>query len=152
VFFLVLADKVGSVNAGDAGIRVSGNINIAAVQVLNAGNIQVGGTATGVPTIQPPPVAALTSANNTAGAAQQAAPPAPATGKDKPSIIILEFLGFGGGDGIENQGQQKNDKGRKALEEHSCNANSNVQIIGYSTLNDSEMLDLTEEEKRAIRN
>src|SRR6202022_1183959 len=31
----------GFVNAGDAGVRVSGNINLAAVQVLNAGNIQV---------------------------------------------------------------------------------------------------------------
>ena len=39
----------GAVNAGDAGIRVAGNLNIAAVQVIGANNIQVGGTATGVP-------------------------------------------------------------------------------------------------------
>jgi hypothetical protein len=40
----------GTVNAGDAGIRVAGNLNIAAVQVIGANNITVAGTATGVPT------------------------------------------------------------------------------------------------------
>jgi len=39
----------GTVNAGDAGIGASGNINIAAQQVLGLNNIQFGGTATGVP-------------------------------------------------------------------------------------------------------
>ncbi|MDR3416946.1 MAG: filamentous hemagglutinin family protein [Nevskia sp.] len=39
----------GDVNAGDAGIRVAGNLNIAAVVVIGADNISVGGTATGVP-------------------------------------------------------------------------------------------------------
>jgi hypothetical protein len=47
---------VGSVNAGDAGIRVSGDLNIAAVLVLNASNIQVGGSSTGVPIVQAPPI------------------------------------------------------------------------------------------------
>jgi hypothetical protein len=40
----------GAVNAGDAGIRVAGDLNIAAVQVIGAGNITVAGTSTGVPT------------------------------------------------------------------------------------------------------
>jgi hypothetical protein len=39
----------GSVNAGDAGIGASGNINIAAQHVIGLDNIQFGGTATGVP-------------------------------------------------------------------------------------------------------
>jgi filamentous hemagglutinin family protein len=39
----------GDVNAGDAGIRVAGNLNIAAVVVIGADNISVGGTASGVP-------------------------------------------------------------------------------------------------------
>jgi hypothetical protein len=39
----------GDVNAGDAGIRVAGNLNIAAVLVIGANNISVGGTASGVP-------------------------------------------------------------------------------------------------------
>ena len=40
---------VGTVNAGDAGIGASGNINIAAAHVIGALNINFGGTATGVP-------------------------------------------------------------------------------------------------------
>jgi hypothetical protein len=39
----------GTVNAGDAGIGASGNINIAAAAVLGLNNIQFGGQATGVP-------------------------------------------------------------------------------------------------------
>ena len=38
----------GAVNAGEAGIRAI-NLNIAALQVLNVGNIKVSGTATGLP-------------------------------------------------------------------------------------------------------
>jgi filamentous hemagglutinin len=38
----------GAVNAGEAGIRAV-NLNIAALQVLNVGNIKVSGTATGLP-------------------------------------------------------------------------------------------------------
>jgi len=40
---------VGTVNAGDAGIGASGNINIAAARVIGIDNINFGGTATGVP-------------------------------------------------------------------------------------------------------
>lgn len=39
----------GEVNAGEAGIRVAGNLNIAAVRVIGADNISVSGTASGVP-------------------------------------------------------------------------------------------------------
>ena len=40
---------VGTVNAGDAGIGASGNINIAAAHVIGALNIKFGGSASGVP-------------------------------------------------------------------------------------------------------
>lgn len=40
----------GVINAGDAGIRVEGNLVVASVEVLGADNIDVGGTSTGVPT------------------------------------------------------------------------------------------------------
>ena len=39
----------GSVDAGAAGIRITGNLNIAALQVLNAFNVQVQGTTIGIP-------------------------------------------------------------------------------------------------------
>ena len=63
----------GVVNAGDAGIRVSGNLNIAALHVINTFNIEVGGTTTGVPQAVAPNLGALTEAANTAGAAAKAA-------------------------------------------------------------------------------
>ena len=63
----------GVVDAGDAGIRSTGNLTIAATAVLNAGNIQVAGTSSGVPSVAPPAAPALSSAppppppTNTAG-------------------------------------------------------------------------------------
>jgi hypothetical protein len=88
----------GFVHAGDAGIRVSGDINIAAVQVLNAGNIQVGGSSTGVPTVQAPNVGGLTAASNTAGAASKAvdSPTQLNNNASQPSILIVEIEGYGG--------------------------------------------------------
>lgn len=96
----------GTVDAGEAGIRVSGDLIIAAVQVVNAGNIQVGGTTTGVPTITAPNIGALTSASNTAGAAAKSAEPPTAGGNnDRASVFIVEVVGYGGGD---NGGQDSN--------------------------------------------
>ncbi|MDB5408987.1 MAG: filamentous hemagglutinin family outer membrane protein [Rhodospirillales bacterium] len=59
----------GTVYAGAAGIRVAGNLNIVALHVINAFNIQFGGTTMGVPTAPSVNIGALTTA---AGAAAQA--------------------------------------------------------------------------------
>lgn len=99
----------GTVDAGEAGIRVSGNLTIAAVQVVNAGNIQVGGTATGIPTITAPNIGALSAASNTAGAAAKSAEPPTAGGNnDRASVFIVEVVGYGGAD---NGGQESNSSG-----------------------------------------
>jgi len=57
----------GTVNAGDAGIRVAGNLNIAAVQVIGASNITVGGTATGVPVSEAGALSGVLSGANSLG-------------------------------------------------------------------------------------
>jgi hypothetical protein len=90
----------GTVDAGSAGIRVSGSLNIVAFQILNAFNIQVQGTTTGLPVQATTNIGALTSANNAAGAAQaNVAPAHAATGaNDTPSLITVEVIGYGGGD------------------------------------------------------
>lgn len=63
----------GDVNAGEAGIRAAGNLNIAAVQVVGADNIKVGGTATGVPVSDTGAFAgALTSAGGVGDATRSA--------------------------------------------------------------------------------
>jgi filamentous hemagglutinin family protein len=63
----------GDVNAGDAGIRVAGNLNIAAVQVIGAGNITVVGTSTGVPVSEAGALSgALAGANSLGDASKNA--------------------------------------------------------------------------------
>jgi filamentous hemagglutinin len=95
----------GTVDAGDAGIRASGNLNIAAVQILNAGNIQVGGKSSGIPTVVAPNVAGLAAASNAAGATSNAADQAAKAARsqamqqntgDLPSIVSVEIMGYGG--------------------------------------------------------
>lgn len=97
----------GVVDAGDAGIRVTGNLNIAAVSVLNASNIQVGGTSAGVPAapvVAVPNLGAISAANSATGAqsanasdfAERNQPDRPVEG-GAPSIIVVEVLGYGGG-------------------------------------------------------
>jgi hypothetical protein len=109
----------GTVDAGEAGIRVSGNLTIAAVTVVNAGNIQVGGTATGVPTVTAPNIGALSAASNTAGAAAKSAEPPTASGNnDRASVFIVEVVGYGGGDNGgqdsgNGQGNKSDDQERK---------------------------------------
>ena len=141
----------GTVDAGDAGIRVSGNLSILAVQVLNADNIQVGGKASGVPTVQAPNIAGLTSANNTAGAAAKTATPTADKPADRPSVIIVEVVGYGGGDNTDEPPLRPK-KPQPADDRQGYNPNGNARVLGYATLGDSEMIGLTEKEKQAIRN
>ncbi|MGY3583556.1 filamentous hemagglutinin family protein [Bradyrhizobium sp. USDA 4341] len=122
-----LIAPLGTIDAGEAGIRVSGNVNLAALQVVNAANIQVQGTSTGIPTVQGPPVGALTSASNTTAASQQAAAPPPKN-NDQPSVVIVEVLGYGGGDGTPPQDPPEQQ--RKPREKQSYNENSAFQVIG----------------------
>jgi hypothetical protein len=142
-----LIAPLGTIDAGEAGIRVSGNVNLAALQIINAGNIQVQGSATGIPTVQAPNVSGALTASNTAGAAQQAKTPQQGSADAQPSVIIVEFVC-----GESDQKPQQEDQRRRTRDQHSYNPNANVQVLGYSTLSDSETIGLTEEERRAIKN
>ena len=108
-----LIAPTGTIDAGDAGIRVSGNLNLAAVQVINASNISVGGTSAGVPTIAAPNLGALTTASNSAGAVNNVASnlanqtPAAATVQEAASIITVEVVGYGGGEGDDAQEEER---------------------------------------------
>ncbi|MBX6153956.1 filamentous hemagglutinin family protein, partial [Pseudomonas aeruginosa] len=68
-----LIAPLGTIDAGEAGIRVSGNVNVAALQVVNAANIQTQGQSSGIPLVASVNTGALTSASAAASSATQAA-------------------------------------------------------------------------------
>lgn len=92
----------GIVDAGDAGIRVSGNFNVFAVQILGTDNIDVAGIAIGLPT---PPAAPLNLIQPTEADAQSREAAAMVTEQVRqvrrnsaiaaPSIIEVRVTGFG---------------------------------------------------------
>ncbi len=94
----------GTVNAGDAGLRSSGDLAVIALRVLNAANISSLGAVSGVPQANSVNLGALESASGTAGGATQAALNSVASAanrgsqtiaKQLPSLITVEVLGFG---------------------------------------------------------
>jgi hypothetical protein len=121
----------GTINAGDAGIRVSGNLNLAALVVLNANNINVGGTSTGIPTIAPPNISGLTNASNTVAASSNAAQQltqnnAAQPQEDVPSIISVEVLGYGGSDDTDEERRRKNQQQQQ--QQHSTSAQQAFRV------------------------
>jgi filamentous hemagglutinin family protein len=91
----------GAIDAGDAGLRATGNINLGAQVVLNATNIQAGGAVAGVPAVAPPPasVAPPASAASNQVAGDQTAAVGAATSREAPEgILTVEVLAVGAGD------------------------------------------------------
>ncbi|HKY19223.1 MAG TPA: filamentous hemagglutinin family protein [Rhizomicrobium sp.] len=93
----------GIVNAGDAGLRSTGNLDILALLVLNAANITAAGDVTGVPEAASVNLAALESSSAAGGQAASIADDSVAaatnrgaqTARALPSLITVEVLGFG---------------------------------------------------------
>jgi hypothetical protein len=143
----------GTVDAGDAGIRVSGDLFVAALHVANANNIQVQGTTVGVPQQAAVNIGALTNASNAAGAAAAAATDTARTNRspntDLPSIITVEVIGYGGGDGTQSP-DLREEKRRRTRDQQSYNPNSAFEVLGAGNLNDEQKKDLTEDEKRKL--
>lgn len=144
-----LLAPLGTIDAGEAGIRSGLDVNIAALHIVNAANIEAQGTTTGVPQVQAPNIGGLTEATNTAGAAAaQAATPAQNQANEQPSITIVEVLGFGGGDSTPREPDEK--RQRETNDEQAYNPDSAVQILGHGELTDQEKALLSDEERQKL--
>jgi hypothetical protein len=108
----------GFVDAGDAGIRVTGNLNIAAQVVLNSGNIAAGGSVSGTSVAASvPSVAVVTAGSNSAAASTNTTPgPQQQRETEEPgetvaelAVITVEVIGYGGGAGPEDEDEDEND-------------------------------------------
>ncbi|TVT75501.1 MAG: filamentous hemagglutinin N-terminal domain-containing protein [Denitromonas halophila] len=101
----------GVVDAGDAGIRVSGNLEIGAQQIIGADNISVGGSLSSSASAPPPaaPAVAPASSNSTdavdaANAALENDPPAAGPSGDS-SLLTVEVLAMG--EPCDNEARQR---------------------------------------------
>ena len=95
-----LIAPLGTIDPGEAGVRSSGNVNVAALHVVNAANIQAQGNSSGVPVTAAVNTSALSSASAASGAAaasaeSEASRSRNAARQSQPSIISVQILGFG---------------------------------------------------------
>ncbi len=117
-----LIAPAGIIDAGDAGIRVTGNINLAATAVVNASNISVGGSSSGAPSapsVAAPSLGGLASSANASAATSNAAATnaesnrqqtAPPETVETPSIISVEVIGYGGGSAPEDKEEEEENR------------------------------------------
>ncbi|MDF0545412.1 filamentous hemagglutinin family protein [Sphingobium sp. H39-3-25] len=90
---IYLIAPVGLVDAGDAGVRASGRIAVAAAQVANADNFQAAGDITGVPTTTAQVAVATPQDASSAIAAQAAQAASSNNQRDQRSLITVDVLG-----------------------------------------------------------
>jgi hypothetical protein len=135
-----LVAPLGTIDAGEAGIRVSGNVNFAALAVVNAANVQVQGKSVGLPVVAAVNVGALTNASATAAQAASAAQDAMARERvaqrqNQSSIFTVRMLNTvsGAGDrGAAAGGAQDDGSGAAAGSQASAYDRRNrVQIVGH---------------------
>lgn len=113
-----LIAPVGSVDAGDAGVRASGNVFVAAARVANADNFAAGGTVSGVPsaTAAAAPPAPASAASAVVANAFRAAN-AVGDGAGRAARIFVDVLGYFGGGTNCAEGQGVDESGQCVAEQ-----------------------------------
>ncbi|WP_413790740.1 MULTISPECIES: filamentous haemagglutinin family protein [unclassified Pseudomonas] len=141
-----LIAPLGTIDAGEAGIRVSGNVNIAALTVVNAANIQTQGKSTGVPLAASVNTGAITSASSAASSATQAAEDVArqqqnAARQNQASVFTVQVVSFGS----EQLAPSRDGASRDAPRAY--DPASPVQVLGAGPLDEQSRQRLTEEER-----
>ncbi|MCX4161663.1 MULTISPECIES: filamentous haemagglutinin family protein [Paraburkholderia] len=136
----------GTVDAGDAGIRVSGNLNVAALHVANVDNIQVQGASTGIPVVQAVNTGALTAASSAASAASQMAQDivknsASGVGQRRWTISVQ----------VEGFGDSNDDNAKKRKREQvGYDSSSAVSILGFGQVAPNRQAVLSSSERERL--
>ena len=154
-----LIAPLGTIDAGEAGIRVSGNVNIAALHVVNAENIQVQGKSTGLPVVAAVNVGALTNASAAASTAAASAQDAmqrerAAARQNLPSVFTVRVLGFGNEpvQGAEPVPSSPSRSGLQGGARFPYDAHHLVQVAAHGDQFDPAVMSkLSETERRALR-
>ncbi|WP_447774576.1 filamentous haemagglutinin family protein [Variovorax boronicumulans] len=148
-----LIAPLGTIDAGEAGIRVSGNVNLAALQVVNAANVAVQGKSTGLPVVASVNVGALTNASAAASQATAAAQDVmqrerAAARQSLPSVFSVRVLGFGNepASGAPETPEMR----RRPAEQASYDPSGFVQMVGHGALTDAQLARLNEPERRGL--
>ncbi|EJL02445.1 hemagglutinin family protein [Pseudomonas fluorescens Q2-87] len=141
-----LIAPLGTIDAGEAGIRVSGNVNIAALTVVNAANIQTQGKSSGVPLAASVNTGAITSASSAATSATQAAEDVArqqqnAARQNQASVFTVQVVSFGS----EQLAPSRDGASREAPRTY--DPASPVQVLGAGPLDEQTRQRLTEEER-----
>ena len=147
---LDLLAPLGTIDAGEAGIRFSGSANFAALQIVNAANIVGNGKATGLPVIAAVNVSALANAGAVAGSAASAAQDAvqrerAAARQAMPSVFTVRMLGTGG-EAQPGSGQADPQAGKPMT----YRPGSAVQVLGDARLGEAARSQLTAAERRSL--
>ena len=90
---------LGAIDAGEAGIRVSGNLVLAAARVAGTANISVKGSTAGAPTVSVASLGAVEAAGAAAGAASataQSQGQRNTEAQNVASIVDVDVLSIGG--------------------------------------------------------
>jgi hypothetical protein len=139
----------GTVNAGAAGSRVSGNLNVAALAlaIANVANIQVQGKSTGLPVVAAVDTGALTAAGAATSAVTQMAQNLVrnnASGvPQRHWIITVQVEGFGDSDDDDAR------KKRRPLP-LSYHESSPVAVLGFGGVGLNQRAYLTKEEQSEL--
>ncbi|MGJ7543083.1 filamentous haemagglutinin family protein [Variovorax sp. LT1R16] len=142
----------GTINAGDAGIRFAGNLNLAALHVLNVDNIEGEGDITGLPVIAAVNIGALTNASAAAAQAATAAQEVlqrerAAARQALPSVFTVRVLGFGS-DAPEGTPRAQPPAGRGGSAGAPGQA---LEVLGQMDLPAAKLSQLTATEQRNLR-